>query len=977
MTSTIPPILIQLQADISGLKKGLADAQNAIKGVDSTVKTASTGVNNFTSTIKKLGVIAGVTFGTSQIVNFFKSSVAESTKAEAAQARLANLLMNTNGATQAQITALGEQARALEKVGVVSADNITVAQSQLATFDLTAASIATLTPAILNYVTAEKGATASTDEFKQMTNGLAQAMQGNFASLTKTGFVLDAATKATIANGTEMERSKAVVEVLNSTYNNFNENLRNTSQGAMQVAINDFNNLKQKIGSELVPTIMGFAGALTSKIIPALTKLVDFLVKNKDSIVAVTKVLITGAAAYAAYRTAMIVAAATTTAFRVVMVLMRGAQLASIASTNGLAASMLVLNAAMRANPIGVIITVLTVLAAGFVIAWKNSETFRKVVVKMLQVVINGFGYLVGAIGSLLNAASKIPGIGDKFKGPAEAVNKTANDIRKFSDGLDKLANKKVDIEANVKTSVDGKGVRTGDEVKLSDKEMKARAKAAEERAQATYQAMSNYLEAQINAHQNYQEKVSDLQKNYAESIADAEESDRERRLDAQKTYESSVVDAQKSHTKTMVDIAKDYAKKTAEIEAALQTKITDLRTAAVQKAADLRARSAEKEASIIQQSVDRLRSAFASGTAFSITDAFAGKTSGGFLDQMKKQLDDAKQLQEAAADLAGKGYSQTFIEQIVKAGPTAGLKMAEELKKASPEQQKEIQDTFKNLESIQDSGLNTLAKSMNEGANLATSELKEAYAQVAIDLKNSLAEVDRELLESLATANAEYAKSMLEAKNERDARILEASTQLQEAIAAAKAQLDESLAASAATLAKARAEAQKRLNDGLAEAQATLQKSLIDAQKAYEKAIDDISSSTAQKLKALQAQLASVAAATAALQSANAAYTAAASATPVYSTANINPQGGVGSNTYGPSSTTTINQNFTSTAVNTQAVTTATVSAVKYGAAITVPTSNFTYGAGNPGSPVNTKAKSTSNFTYGSGNPKFGLRPD
>ena len=47
MASTIPPILIQIQADVSQLKAGLAQAQNAIKGVDDNVKKASGGMSNF------------------------------------------------------------------------------------------------------------------------------------------------------------------------------------------------------------------------------------------------------------------------------------------------------------------------------------------------------------------------------------------------------------------------------------------------------------------------------------------------------------------------------------------------------------------------------------------------------------------------------------------------------------------------------------------------------------------------------------------------------------------------------------------------------------------------------------------------------------------------------------------------------------------------------------------------------------------
>jgi predicted HicB family RNase H-like nuclease len=740
MASTIPPILVQLQADISGLKKGLADAEKAIKGVDNNVKTANVGVNNFTSSIKKLGLVAGVTFGTSQIVNFFRSAVSESTKAEAAQARLANLLRNTNGATEEQITALGKQAQALEQVGVVSAGNITVAQSQLATFDLTAASIATLTPAILNYVTAEKGATATTDEFKQMTNGLAQAMQGNFASLTKTGFVLDAATKATIANGTEMERSRAVVEVLNSTYKDFNENLRKTSQGAMQVAINDFNDLKEKIGRELVPVISQFVGTLTSRVIPALTKLVDFLVKNKDSIMAVTKVLIAGAAAYATYRTAMIVATASATAFRVAMVLMKGAQLASIASTNGLAASILVMNAAMRANPIGVVITALTLLAAAFMVAWKNSETFRKAVIKGLQVVINGFGYLVGAIGSLLSAASKIPGIGDKFKGPAEAVNKTANDIRAFSDGLDKLATKKIEITANVKTTVDNKNVRTGDEIKISDKEAKARAKAAADAAKKRLREVESARKKLASAN----EDLVQLEEKKLNLIADYEKDVAKRRL----KYDEDVVDAKIESNKKLLDIEKNYLKQ-----------IDDAQKVAAQR---------RKE--IIKQSIDGLRDVFKSATALDVGKMFADllkgedptqATSGTLVDRFKQQLSDIKTLAANATALSNQGFSQTFVEQVVAQGTEVGNKLAEEILKATPETVGQLQSLFTEIQDTSAHGVDLLATTMYEKLGLATEQLKENYLQVGLDLSESLAQYAADFAEASAQAKADLVETL------------------------------------------------------------------------------------------------------------------------------------------------------------------------------------------------------------------------
>jgi hypothetical protein len=809
-----------------------------------------------------------------------------------------------------------------------------MAQSQLATFNLQTSTIEKLTPAILDYVTAEKGANASAQEFKQATNGLAQALNGNFTSLTRVGFVLDENTKKQISSGTEAERAEAIVRVLDSTYKGFNESLRDTPAGRTQVLLNEFERLKTELGQALMPALGAVQGFITNYLIPSVRSLAKFFKENGTAIKVYTGILLGLVAAFYTYKAALVTVKATQATFVVMQTLMRGATLASIASTNGLAASMLVLNAAIRANPIGLIITGVIALGAAFVFAWKKSETFRSVVIKGLQIVLNGVGYLIGGLASMIGVFAKIPGMG-WAKGIAEGASNAANKIREVSDGLSKLKDIKVEVDKPDKPA--GKNDPTpglGDDTK--SKEAIAKAK---DRAAKIFDAQTGRLEAQIKAHTDYQEKVADLQKDYSEAIAAAEESAAEKRAEAQTTYDEAYAKAQKDHTKQMVDIAKDYAKKTADIEAANQKKLTELRTAAAQKAVDLRKSASEKEVSIIQQSVDRLRNAFASGTGFSLTEAFKGKTSGGLLTQMKKQLDDAKKLQEAAAYLAGQGYAQTFIEQIVKAGPEVGLQMVDELKKSSPEQQAEIQNTFMDLESIQETGLDALAKSMNNGANLATSELRKAYDQVAIDLKNSLAEVDRELQESLAVANAEYAMAMAEAKIERDARMLEAATQLQEAIATAKANLDKTLAEAEATLAKARAEAQKRLNEGLAEAQRVLQKALVDAQLAFEKAIDDISSSTAAKLKALQAQLAAVAAATAALAGANAAYSVAAAAPKVVPTPKAPttlPKGSTGS-------VTNINTNISGVNLtNPSSTASSVVSAIKYGTAVTVNTTSL-----------------------------------
>jgi hypothetical protein len=218
-------------------------------------KQAETATEKLNKGVKNLARNLGYAFGTAAVVAYGKASVKAALESQAEQERLNNILRVTTGATQSQIDVLNDQADALERIGVVTGGSIKMTQSQLATFDLQISTIKTLTPAILDYVTAEKGATASASDFKSMTNGLAQALNGNFASLTRTGFVLDEVTKNTIKNGTETERAAALVKVLNSTYKDFNANLRLTDAGQMQVLANTAKDVQTTIGTGIIDAL--------------------------------------------------------------------------------------------------------------------------------------------------------------------------------------------------------------------------------------------------------------------------------------------------------------------------------------------------------------------------------------------------------------------------------------------------------------------------------------------------------------------------------------------------------------------------------------------------------------------------------------------------------------------------------------------------------------------------------------------------
>lgn len=76
------------------------------------------------------------------------------------------------------------------------------------------------------------------------------------------------------------------------------------------------------------------------------------------------------------------------------------AQLAAAAASKAWAAAQWLLNAAMNANPIGLVIAAVIALVAAFILAWKHSETFRKIVTGAFNAVRNTVAAVINWIRS-------------------------------------------------------------------------------------------------------------------------------------------------------------------------------------------------------------------------------------------------------------------------------------------------------------------------------------------------------------------------------------------------------------------------------------------------------------------------------------------------------------------------------------------------------------------------------------------------
>lgn len=211
-----------------------------------------------------------------------------------------------------------------------------------------------------------------------------------------------------------------------------------------------FDELNKKIGGQATAYTKSFAGqmdvlkermdnlfqAIGSKVLPVLSAFVGYLTSNGKALLIYSGIVLSVIATIKIY-------GATLTAIKSIQQAYALWTYAQAASTNVFKFAMYGLNAAIKANPIGFLVTALIALGVAFVAAWNKFEGFRKGVVKGLQIVVNGFGYLVGAVAKALELLGKVPGFGWAEKA-AEGASKLAKSVRDYSDSLDKLANKKI-----------------------------------------------------------------------------------------------------------------------------------------------------------------------------------------------------------------------------------------------------------------------------------------------------------------------------------------------------------------------------------------------------------------------------------------------------------------------------------------------------------------------------------------------------
>ena len=166
-----------------------------------------------------------------------------------AEAKLAQVMRNTMGASNDEIASIKELASAQQKLGVIG-DEVQLAGAQeLGTYLSKADSLKKLMPVMNDMLAQQYGLNASQEQASQIASMMGKVMDGQVGALSRYGYKFDEAQEKLLKYGTEEERVATLAEVIGQSVGGMNEALTNMPEGKLQQVANKMGDIKERVGA--------------------------------------------------------------------------------------------------------------------------------------------------------------------------------------------------------------------------------------------------------------------------------------------------------------------------------------------------------------------------------------------------------------------------------------------------------------------------------------------------------------------------------------------------------------------------------------------------------------------------------------------------------------------------------------------------------------------------------------------------------
>ena len=235
------------------------ELSKAFTAVQTEVKNLNSQMVSLASTINVLESVSNMIGDMRKALTSLSDAYSQQ---EVAEARLAQAMRNTMGASDEEIQSIKDLAAEQQKIGVVGDEVQLAAAQELATYLELSDSLKTIIPVMNDMIAQQLGLGASAESATQIASMLGKVMNGQTEALSRYGYKFDDAQKQILQFGTESERAAVLAQVVSEAVGGMNAELANTNSGQIQQLANSLGDAKEKAGnflSSISPMITGLS----------------------------------------------------------------------------------------------------------------------------------------------------------------------------------------------------------------------------------------------------------------------------------------------------------------------------------------------------------------------------------------------------------------------------------------------------------------------------------------------------------------------------------------------------------------------------------------------------------------------------------------------------------------------------------------------------------------------------------------------
>lgn len=245
------------------LKKNFDNNSSSMKKHASVLDSTGKGL---TSLAKKAVGVAAAYVSIKKVTSVAQECMEKAKNAEQANVRLNTIMQQIPGITQEAKDGVAAYCKELSKQTSIGGTAQKMGASQLASFKMSAESVKKLMPSLNNLAVAQYGVSVSGDQMIQAANMLGKAYSGQTGALTRAGVVLSDTQAKIIKNGTDAQKTAALVEVLTQNFGNLAGEMANTKEGQLVRIKNSIGGIKTMVGNKLLPVVAEVTGFIADKL---------------------------------------------------------------------------------------------------------------------------------------------------------------------------------------------------------------------------------------------------------------------------------------------------------------------------------------------------------------------------------------------------------------------------------------------------------------------------------------------------------------------------------------------------------------------------------------------------------------------------------------------------------------------------------------------------------------------------------------